>query len=352
MTCFLFQTIPDLREDYTLTRAALFVPAQEEYLRAVEDDLAASEDRTQLRLAELEGMAAADPIQGTDMATQLGPHYESMDMREARQQVDSQFPSNNFGAEDFVLQTSQSALPKRALQNFDSLPSLLQYISELKVSMSRNNAAFDNLMKAKDKHFSELKNEVVVQTKERRHRQEEVLNWSYVLRYLLKTISTLKQQLQDGGTSSEALSQKPDRSLVVHGGQAEFEALEEEDQLSPRSIQKLLPTQESTDALIEKVNSLTEHEIAQMPPEQQAAIIQLKQELGTMQSQQSAATPSSIASSSEAKRWPDGGNYRPSHLGSARALQPQQQRLQSSSAQQRHRILSPSGDDDYFDTED
>ena len=222
----------------------------------MEEDLASTEDRMQLRLVELEGMAAADPIKGTEMAKHLGPHLAPMDMREAQQQVDSQFPSNNFGAEDFVVQTSQSSLPKRELQSLESLPALLQYISELKVSMSKSNAAFDNLMQAKDKHFNELKKELVVQTKERRHRQEEVLNWSYVLRYLLKTNSTLRQQIQEGVASGDSVHQQPARSIAMPGGGSEAESFEEEDQLSPRSIQKLLPTQESTDALIQKVNTL------------------------------------------------------------------------------------------------
>ena len=215
----------------------------------------------QLRLIELEGMAAADPIAGTDMAQQLGPHLAPMDMREARHQVDSLFPSNNYGAELFVVETSQPPLMKRALDNFESLPELLQYISELKVAMSRNNAAFDQLMKAKDLHFTELKKELVVQSKERRHRQEEVLNWSYVLRYLLNTNSTLRQQLKGGVAIDDGLSQKVERSIDNHQKQGDNDTLDEEQELSPRSIQKLLPTQESTDALIKKVNAMTEHEI-------------------------------------------------------------------------------------------
>jgi hypothetical protein len=52
-------------------------------------------------------------------------------------------------------------------------------------------------LEKRDGIFRELKDDLMIQYVEKRNREEEVVNWSYILKYLLSTMSKLKQQIKD-----------------------------------------------------------------------------------------------------------------------------------------------------------
>ena len=59
------------------------------------------------------------------------------------------------------------------------------------------------------------------QTMERRQREEEVVNWSFVLKYLLSTNSKLRRQLQaDQALNAKILSEAAAATMTTHSGVA------------------------------------------------------------------------------------------------------------------------------------
>ena len=59
-------------------------------------------------------------------------------------------------------------------------------------AMNKNLRSIAVLMARKDEHYRVLREELATEMVERRKREEEVINWSYILKHLLGTISKLR----------------------------------------------------------------------------------------------------------------------------------------------------------------
>ena len=71
---------------------------------------------------------------------------------------------------------------RRTLGSFSSARDTSEYLAAVRAWSSHANARTEQLLVTKDAHFTRLKDELVTQTRERRARDEEVVNWSFVLK--------------------------------------------------------------------------------------------------------------------------------------------------------------------------
>ena len=62
-------------------------------------------------------------------------------------------------------------------------PRSLRYAEQLQATLVHNMSVIAELVKRKDTHYGRIKEEMLSQALERRQREEEVVNWSYVLKY-------------------------------------------------------------------------------------------------------------------------------------------------------------------------
>jgi hypothetical protein len=192
-------------------------------------------EQEEVRATEANAMASVDPMHGSQAFQSLGPHLAPMSRAAALEQVQQGFPTNNVAPMDDYLGTQWEgelgvaiADPLNGqeppqLTDFDSPQHLFEALYELKVwrlsvtvgdpvnlvidkircslaaqtALTANLRALSSLMSAKDSNFNHLKQELVSQTVDKRQREEEVVNWSYVLKYLLATNSKLRKQLRE-----------------------------------------------------------------------------------------------------------------------------------------------------------
>lgn len=98
-------------------------------------------------------------------------------------------PSDN-GFEIFSFHAGEAHLT-----DFDTPESLAAAISDAHDGIYKNLRSIAILMARKDAHYSALRDELATEIIERKKREEEVVNWSYILKYLLGTISKLREKL-------------------------------------------------------------------------------------------------------------------------------------------------------------
>lgn len=82
------------------------------------------------------------------------------------------------------------------LSAFSDRESLVSYVEHLKNTVLVNLNFLSEMLATGDAYYNLAKEELVEQTVERRRREEEMVNWSYVLKYLLDTNSQLRGALK------------------------------------------------------------------------------------------------------------------------------------------------------------
>jgi hypothetical protein len=153
--------------------------------------------------AQQKGRSKADPI---------GSHLSTIQRYDAMKKIDLQFQSNNYPVSSYdrvpALVSSnpeEDEMQDPVIKLFRERPTIFQYenldhflesLTFLHQRLSQDLLALNVLMARKDVHFKSLKEELTTQVVDRRKREEEVVNWSYILKYLLKSTSKLRKELQ------------------------------------------------------------------------------------------------------------------------------------------------------------
>jgi hypothetical protein len=164
---------------------------EKESMRVIENNAMESED------FGLKKSSSSDSPNSNNMGSHLAP----MTHLEALTRVEGTYRSNNDSLSGFGLRNNGSIETMTAdvassLTNYESVSDLAQAITTLYGSIHSNFLSFSTLMQRKDEHYLKLKLDLTAQLVERRKREEEVVNWSYILKYLLSTSSKLRNQLK------------------------------------------------------------------------------------------------------------------------------------------------------------
>jgi len=160
--------------------------------------------RERYRELEIASMTAHDPFakqQAEEGEEKIGNHLAPLSHLEALTRVEGTFRSNSspFSSSDHV-DVSPLAVPLDRFppsMAFSSLEEFSTAMAELSNIISTHATLLDVLNSRKDQHYQQLKGELASQMVERRKREEEVVNWSFILKYLLHNSSRLRRQLSD-----------------------------------------------------------------------------------------------------------------------------------------------------------
>ena len=143
------------------------------------------------RNKEKERMAMNDPSNNKQS------HLAPLSTVEAMSRVETTYSSNNAQIGK-LSQTSVKPVTSNVTKPFmeyNNLVELAKSISSMYSSVQKNMESISVILARKDEHFKVLKEDLTEQLVERRRREEEVINWSYILRYLLETTSSLRKQI-------------------------------------------------------------------------------------------------------------------------------------------------------------
>lgn len=164
---------------------------------------------------------------------EIGSHLAPLSKLEAMTRVEGQFRSNNAPLSRYDRRpihplgghTDLRALLEPRLHDYASLSEFCSSLTQLHAVVERETQALQAILSRKDGHYEAVKQEMAEQMVERRRREEEVVNWSYILKYLLASASKLRKQLRQerrrglpplggrggmGGTLSTASQQSDD----------------------------------------------------------------------------------------------------------------------------------------------
>ena len=147
------------------------------------------------REKEIKGMENNDP----NGKEHLESHLLPMSHVEAMAKVQAIHISNNeavAGLDTSITVANMSSKIKNNLNDYESIKELSEAISSMHSIIQQNVQSISTIMARKDEHYNEIKKDLTGQLVEGRKREEEVMNWSYILKYLLSTTSKLKKKLQ------------------------------------------------------------------------------------------------------------------------------------------------------------
>ena len=94
------------------------------------------------------------------------------------------------------------------LSKYRTPQELAEALTSIHENASRNIHRVSVLMSRKDSHYKKVKDELSSEMVEKRKREEEVVNWSYILKYLLASSSKLRKQLHAEKKLRELLEKK------------------------------------------------------------------------------------------------------------------------------------------------
>eukprot|EP01035_Chromulina_nebulosa_P017371 gene17371-22919_t len=131
----------------------------------------------------------------------LGSHLRTISTAEASIGTDQNHKSNNkaISNSDRYLDSLTNITEfntNTQITNFRSSDELVTELADIQTRLVTNLNILDSLLNRKDKHYHKIKDELIEELIERRKREEEVVNWSYILKYLLSSSSKLKKQLK------------------------------------------------------------------------------------------------------------------------------------------------------------
>ena len=147
------------------------------------------------REKEINGMEQNDP----NGQQHLDSHLLPLSHVEAMTRVQAIHISNNeavAGLDTSITVAKINSKIKNNFNDYESVKELSEAIASMHGIMQQNIQSISTIMARKDEHYNEIKKDLTGQLVERRKREEEVMNWSYILKYLLSTTSKLKKQLQ------------------------------------------------------------------------------------------------------------------------------------------------------------
>lgn len=184
-----------------------------------EFSLEAEKDRS--REHEVDALTLADPLRASSKFNEIGNHLAPLPRLEAITRIEGKYRSNNdsmrgSGGEEAAVRIARdkSAIDKifglpvgsvdavevntpKSLLDFRSPVEFVEACGTLHAAIQRNIGSISIFMDRKDSHYKALKRELMTQMLEKRKREEEVLNWSYILKHLLASSAKLKSQLRD-----------------------------------------------------------------------------------------------------------------------------------------------------------
>ncbi len=152
-------------------------------------------ERESVRELELEAMNANDPLSDAEAAGkfQIGNHLAKLSKLEALTRIEGLYRGNNGKGYEPALPASR--LMNDDLSRYRSPEELAEALTSIHENASRNMHRVSVLMSRKDSHYKSVKDELSNEMVEKRRREEEVVNWSYILKYLLASSSKLRKQL-------------------------------------------------------------------------------------------------------------------------------------------------------------
>ena len=154
---------------------------------------------------ELQEFQQHDPLKDSPAFAQVGSHLAGLSKLQAAATVQGQHQTNNSAVNGHGGQPRATRLNvERTIDTFESPEELAEALATLHGAMEQNVRGAALLLGRKDSHFKELKWKLADQIVERRKREEEVVNWSYILKYLLETQSKLREDLR--GARKQAAS--------------------------------------------------------------------------------------------------------------------------------------------------
>jgi hypothetical protein len=132
----------------------------------------------------------------------IGSHLAPLTKLEALTRVEGQYRSNNLPFSQFDREnilpipfSSYSSSFVESFYSFDSIQDIAISLINIKSYIAKTISSVNITLERKDSHYKHVKNELTSQLVEKRKREEEVINWSYILKYLLASSSKLRKEL-------------------------------------------------------------------------------------------------------------------------------------------------------------
>jgi hypothetical protein len=180
--------------------------AEAERQQKLESKIKEAVDMERLRELETKAMEFNDPllrnlVNLSSEKVSIGSHLAPLSYVESRAKVQSRFPTNNdarsLAASNRALASAISSQKASKFDDFTSWEDLAQSLVQQHSRIRESLNLVLMTLRSKDVSYDGIKEELIEQLVERRKREEEVVNWSYILKYLLNTSSKLKKQLQE-----------------------------------------------------------------------------------------------------------------------------------------------------------
>jgi hypothetical protein len=163
----------------------------------IEQQIKEEEEADAQRASDTASMASHDTLDAASKAS-LGPHLKSLTKKDARERVTARFATGEDGNIDMTpvfANGKEQVTPHPELTDFASTAAVMEYCDELLMTIRKNGEKLEMGLWEKAEQFFEAKQELAEDMYEKRQREEEVVNWSFVLKYLLSTNSKLRKQL-------------------------------------------------------------------------------------------------------------------------------------------------------------
>jgi len=211
---YAFSLLRSLSEDFA---SVIAEDAGREAARreALIESFAAEAEREAARELEFSHFAAHDPLAGAVNSAEplaFGSHLAALSRLEALTRVEGLYRSPGGATSAFGAQKPDWAKlgVHDSLLAYDDPQQVVGALGRMHSLALQNMKAAAALLHRKDMTFAEVKAELVAQQVERRQREEEVVNWSCILKYLLSASTQLRRQLKheqqlrggDGGSPS------------------------------------------------------------------------------------------------------------------------------------------------------
>eukprot|EP01039_Chlorochromonas_danica_P008606 gene8606-9484_t len=244
-------------EEKALLAKQFEVEAQEEKFRLDERVAMANHDpqrlSTQLKYyGNLEGHSvrketaiATSSVDGGGGGEGIGSHLAPLSKLEAMSRVEGSY------------RITKALVLKGNIHEYESIQDLCAAWTSLYSDLLQAFQALDTILERKDKHYQDLKKELMDQMMERRKREEEVVNWSYILKYLLASASKLRKQI------------KSQRQLQLQHRVA-YEVLGIRDNQQAQQAM----------AIIDQLQALSPAQLQQLDPQTRQEILQMRRDLG------------------------------------------------------------------------
>lgn len=157
------------------------------------------------RLKEAAAMERNDPqvrgVEGAAGRATVGSHLVPLSRLEALTRVEGRFKSNNGAVSSLdrafdVSAVEPSVPPRKSIHQYKDADEIAVALAAMHSSIRQNASSLNAVLARKDMHYRGVKSELAEQLVERRRREEEVVNWSYILKYLLASSAKLRKQMQ------------------------------------------------------------------------------------------------------------------------------------------------------------